>query len=78
MLGVWKRTQNCKFTVSVQESWHSWVMCGHLTWSLIHERSGNGDSVLWLQARLNESRKRAILTLHQEDMEHSETWNSVL
>ena len=46
MLGVWKRTQNCKFTVSVQESWYSWVMCGSLTWSLIHERSGNGDCSL--------------------------------
>ena len=60
MLGVWKRTQNCKFTVSVQQSWHSWVMCGNLTWSLIHEHSGNGESVLWFQARLNEGRKRAI------------------
>lgn len=47
-------------------------MCGHLTWSLIHERSGNGDSVLWLQAVLNESRKRAIA-----DTPSGKTWNTV-
>lgn len=34
-------------------------MHGNLTWSLIHEHSGNGDNVLWFQARLNEARKRA-------------------